>query len=720
MDTISYAKSYIKRGWPVFPLWWIEEDGQCACGTSNCEYAGKHPLGKVAPHGYQSATTDYALAEEWWGRYPKANIAIATGTVSNLLVIDMDPRSGGLDAIERLQRENYPLGDTLRAQSGSGDGVHYYFSYPGVTTKFELSEYKGLHFLSDKHYAAAPPSLTSHEYKWLNDESPAQPPSWLVDALRTADSLQEGLGAMSNISRYFEGQRRTYLSHLRGKLFNAKLSEESIYVALYTENANKCFPPLDKEEITNIMQGDGLVPFSDFTYDDIGNAKRMAYCHGSVIRYLVGGDWYVWNGRHWAADNRNAISRTAQETVQWMRAHKVTKEFEGSWEKHLKYSGKAINLDAMIKLCGTQDQVAISHDMIDNDPDLFACANKWLGLKNDTALDPTSKRIITKTTNTLYDPEAKDERWDDFIHSVVDDETRLYLQRAVGYSLTGQVTEKCFFVIAGGTNTGKTTFMESIRNMMGSYAVVASPATFLVSKHGNDGGQPRADKCALAGARLISVPELSEKTRFDSSEVKRMTGDDMITARVPYGKRNIEFLLQGKIWFYTNECPVPPTDDNAFWSRLKIIEFKHQVVRGEDMKTELLAHFRTNPRARSAILNWALEGYRMWRQSGLGVLESSEKKAAEYKRDTDYRLQWFNDRVTIKSGTSATTAGLWDDLIKYMNDRHMYDARPSITAFSIWLGRLAAERKTFSKRNSTNPPVTWEGITLMSCAGATY
>jgi hypothetical protein len=118
---LSAALRYARRGWRVIPIYGFR-DGQCACGAMHCDNAGKHPR---TPHGVKDATTDERRIREWWTEWPNANIAIATGPASGLLVVDVDPRNGGEESLKKLFCGS-PLPSTPTVNTGGG-GMHLYF-----------------------------------------------------------------------------------------------------------------------------------------------------------------------------------------------------------------------------------------------------------------------------------------------------------------------------------------------------------------------------------------------------------------------------------------------------------------------------------------------------------------------------------------------------------------------------------------------------------------
>jgi hypothetical protein len=174
---LDYALSYAsKHGWPVFPLWWIDGD-QCGCGNPQCRDPGKHPLGKLVPHGFKNAICDRATIKQWWGRYPNAGIAVATGRVSGLVVLDVDVKKGkqGLRSYSNLDREVGPIPATRTACTPS-DGRHFYFQHvDGIGCAGEFLP--GLDLKGDAGYVVAPPSHGN--YRWVTSKpgevDPVQP-----------------------------------------------------------------------------------------------------------------------------------------------------------------------------------------------------------------------------------------------------------------------------------------------------------------------------------------------------------------------------------------------------------------------------------------------------------------------------------------------------------------------------------------------------------------
>lgn len=176
---LSTALTYAARGWLVLPLHTPGAEG-CSCGQDCGTSAGKHPR---TPHGLYDASRQPDHLWRWWHRWPDANLAIRTGLVSGLVVLDVDSRHGGEDSLETLQATYAALPPTLTAHSGGG-GRHLYFRHPGrpIPNSAEVGGYAGLDVRADGGYIVAPPSLhqSGQRYRWQEGASPlASLPDWL-------------------------------------------------------------------------------------------------------------------------------------------------------------------------------------------------------------------------------------------------------------------------------------------------------------------------------------------------------------------------------------------------------------------------------------------------------------------------------------------------------------------------------------------------------------
>ena len=166
---LEAALYYASLGWPVFPVWGSTEEGGCACPKGlDCSNPAKHPLGDLVPRGVKDATTDLDIIRAWWTRCPEANIGLATGKGSGLIVLDVDPDKGGFETLSALIRRHGPLPETFVVHTGGG-GLHFYFRHPGGKVSNSSGMIgPGLDIRGDGGYVLLPPSVhaTSRDYAW--------------------------------------------------------------------------------------------------------------------------------------------------------------------------------------------------------------------------------------------------------------------------------------------------------------------------------------------------------------------------------------------------------------------------------------------------------------------------------------------------------------------------------------------------------------------------
>ena len=243
---LDEALQYAQRGWSVFPVYQAVSVGVCSCPEGvACSSVGKHPR---TQQGFKVATTDEAIIRDWWAKWPKANIGIATGKKSGLVVIDVDPRNGGNEGLRQLEDTHGELSSGLVVQTG-GDGQHIYFTYPdgGIGIRSDdLAD--GVEVKADGRCVVAPPSLhaSGKEYRWATSDShtvvPSLMPKWLVDMILKPKPVT--VSPISIINEIPEGARNITLTSLAGAKRRRGLETDELLPALIAVNDGQCNPPL--------------------------------------------------------------------------------------------------------------------------------------------------------------------------------------------------------------------------------------------------------------------------------------------------------------------------------------------------------------------------------------------------------------------------------------------------------------------------------------------
>jgi hypothetical protein len=259
---IKRALRAAREGTPILLLHWAEGE-KCSCGDPECDSVGKHPL---TAHGVKDATTAEATIQGWWREYPKANIGIATGKVSDLIVLDVDPRHGGLESLRQFEVENGSLPKVPAVRTGGG-GFHFYFKYlPGLGNRVGLLP--GIDVKSDGGYVVYPGSRhkSGRQYRWLYGRTPRKVSTAPFPAalLKLTKSRTSAIATESE-STILEGKRNATLASLAGTMRSRGMTEEAIEAALLEDNARRCNPPLQDAEVRNIAHS-----VSRYAPSDIG------------------------------------------------------------------------------------------------------------------------------------------------------------------------------------------------------------------------------------------------------------------------------------------------------------------------------------------------------------------------------------------------------------------------------------------------------------------
>ena len=376
------------------------------------------------------------------------------------------------------------------------------------------------------------------------------------------------------------------------------------------------------------------------TLTDSGNGERFERLFGHVFRYSAPQrSWYVWTGTRWAADKTGQAMAATKDVARALYREAADIENQTERAAAAGWARQSESLErrrAMLTLAQSEGVIPITPDQWDADPWIFNCLSGTIDLRKGELWPHRRKDLITRLAPVEYDPAAHDDLWDLFLRDVTrgDPEFMDLLHRAVGYSLTGDTREEVLFMPLGPSATGKSTFLEAVRGVMGDYARTADFETFTQKR----GEGPRNDIAALVGRRMVISIEVAEGRHLAESIVKSITGRDTISARFLY-QEAFEYRPQFKLWLAANDPPKVRHDDDAIWRRIIRLPFERVVplVRRDPSLKEKLC---TLPECRRAILAWAVEGALRWQETGLAVPESISQATAAY-RDEQNPLRDF-------------------------------------------------------------------------------
>lgn len=315
-------------------------------------------------------------------------------------------------------------------------------------------------------------------------------------------------------------------------------------------------------------------------------------------------------------------------------------------------------LQATIDLAKSEPTIPIAQEELDRDPWLLGVANGVVDLKTGKLREARREDYMTKVSAVMFDKTAKCPAWLGFLNDIFAKNKHLiaFLQRAIGYSLTGSTDERCVFILHGTGSNGKTTLQNVIGGIMGDYGMTCDPETLMVKRAGGIGN----DIARLHGARFVATSETDKGQRIAEALIKRLSGNDKVTARFMWAEF-FDFEPHFKIWMAANYKPVIHGTDYAIWQRLKLIPFsvtipeeKRDAHLGEKLNGEL-----------PGILNWALKGCLAWQKQGLQ--EPSEVKAATqaYKQEMDSFGNWLSECCEVAPDKKAKASALYSSYKDY-------------------------------------------------------
>jgi len=431
-------------------------------------------------------------------------------------------------------------------------------------------------------------------------------------------------------------------------------------------NGHLAAPQREREPETEGDRGEKKPP-PERQFTDLGNAYRLQWEHGSNFRYCdIWGSWLTWGGTHWLRDRTREIEARAHETVE--------KLFHGAWDladvkrqkEQVKFalscqSDKAIT--AMVRRARALPEFKAVPEQFDRHPWLFNVTNGTIDLETGQLRPHDREDYLTQVCPVDYHAGARAPRWRDFLLEIMAGKAHLvaFLQRAIGYSITGIDRERVLFLLYGSGNNGKSTFLDLIRRLLGDYGHKLRREALML--HRMKPGQASPEMAGLRGKRFAYLSETEEGGRIDEALVKELTGREYITTRNLY-EREFGFMPEFHLWMGTNHKPVIQGTDEAIWNRLPLIPFPVTFVdrRAEDLdSTDLLIRPMDRTLAETlvgempGILNWLVEGCLEWQEKGLQIPDEVLLATQEYRRESDFIQAFIDECLTQVTGIKART-----------------------------------------------------------------
>jgi putative DNA primase/helicase len=448
---------------------------------------------------------------------------------------------------------------------------------------------------------------------------------------------------------------------------------------------------------------------------DDGNALRVKDRHGQDMRFChPGKSWFAWDGKRWAADRSGEAVRRAKDTqrayfrraAQEMEALARTEaadEEENRRNARLKQLKAAIahalkwedvkRIAASLELA--RPELPVLPEQMDADPWLLNVLNGTLDLRTGRLRPHRRGDLITKLAPVRYDPRARCPLWLKVLERIMDSNSDMvtYLQRSAGYSLTGSVAEQVMWFFYGEGQNGKSTYLGTLRGLLGDYALQAV-SELLLSRKNEAHPTERAD---LAGCRFVATIETDEGKRMAEALLKQLTGGDPVRARKMH-QDFFEMVPTWKLFLAANHKPAVHGCDLAVWRRIKLVPFVVTIPEAERDK-----HLPEKLKAEwPGILAWAVEGCLAWQRNGLGEPEEVRQATDAYRAEQDTVGGFINACCFLHPSVKVKASALWEAYVSWSGDKFM-----TLKSFGERM-----EEKGYSNKRGTGGAYFWGGIGL--------
>lgn len=445
--------------------------------------------------------------------------------------------------------------------------------------------------------------------------------------------------------------------------------------------------------------------------NDTGNAMRLADLLADRIRYVEGAGWHVWNGKVWLSDGEKfpnvheMIRRANQKLLEDRDAIRVNGgEVPSAIEKHIHYSLSSAGLkNCALELSKTY-RLRWTADQVDAHPDLLTVRNGVVDLRTGELRPHDPMLGLTKILDVDYDETAEAPRWELFMKEIFPNHGELvdFMQRLIGYGVTGHVSEHAMAIFYGRGRNGKSVFLNTLDYVFSAVSSTADWTTFERQK-GAAGGT-RSDLVRLRGARLVHVSEGNAGSLIDEAKLKQVVAGDPLTVRGLY-QSEITFDPSFLLMMATNAKPDFQGADDGLWERVKLIPF--EAYFGPDQRDPgLTDKLRSEAQG---ILAWAVRGAMEWYQKGLQEPDVVKQATREYRDTSDSLFGFLGEEsvFVVDSDGRVESSKLYEKYKQWADHE-------GLVGKDVWtLTRLGREMegRGFSSGKSGGKRVRW-GISL--------
>lgn len=382
---------------------------------------------------------------------------------------------------------------------------------------------------------------------------------------------------------------------------------------------------------------------SQFRLTDLGNAKRFANLIRSEVRFC-NGRWYIWDGKRLKEDDLQRIYILARRVIDELKEETKSivdrEERKKLWNHMLQLESKN-RMESMIKLTESHEDIALRLEELDKNLLLFNTESGMLSAEG-RLFNHDFEEYMTKISPVKVNQKATCPEWEKFLNKVLpDSDIRHFVQKFVGYSMTGLITEQVLAFLYGNGANGKSTFLHIISRVFGDYFAQLPVESLMATKN----EQHSTVLTDLRGVRFVVASEPEDGRRFNEGLLKQLTGGERIKARRMH-ENFMDFESTAKLWIMGNHKPTIRGSDYAIWRRIRLIPFTVTIPKEEQDK-ELWTKLENEL---EGILMWCIKGLRLWQEEGLeppkGVILATE----EYRSEMDTVQDFLNEEIEPEPG----------------------------------------------------------------------
>ncbi|GHH67538.1 hypothetical protein GCM10017673_14680 [Streptosporangium violaceochromogenes] len=440
-----------------------------------------------------------------------------------------------------------------------------------------------------------------------------------------------------------------------------------------------------------------------YAQSDDGNALQLVDRFGDVLRYVPErGRWLAWTGVVW--EWQPAGGGLVREYGK--RVARGLEEGDKAAVRHKRHALSSAGTSAMLAQAQTDTRIVVAFDDLDAQPWELNTPAGIVDLRTGLLGPSDASKLHTKVTTCSPDFQADPARWQEFLTDTFGDDHELiaYLQRLIGYSATGSVAKHVLPFAVGSGGNGKGVFLESMVAVLGDYATTA-PSGFLMAKASI---QHETEIARLAGMRMVVCSEVSDDDRFDEVKVKQLTGGDTLTARF-MRQDHFTFKPSHHLWLMGNHQPSVRAGGRAFWRRLRLIPFLHEVEPEkvvDDLQGILAGEHGP------ALLAWIVAGAAAYHQGGLDEPESVKAATGGYEADQDTVSRFVAESCHLVAGDGGQHIQIKKSALREAYERWCFVEGETPVSSKRLTQELARRHQVGESRTGTSRFYT--GITLLA------